>query len=335
MTTPNILVLLDTADTQLTSAGLELLTLANTLGTPVAVSFHEPSATALEQVRTYGVSRFLVAALDGDISPHITPAAAEALAGVVKETTARVVLASPTFQNKEVVARLAHAIGAGLVIDTVTVGFEGDDFVGYKRVFAGSWDIDCKVVTDVAVATVRANAVIPTPPAQPAADVQVETVTVTPSALATSVSLVSRTVHPPIHGGVGRPRLAEAPYVVAGGRGTLGDFSQVEELADALGGAVGATRDAVDEGWIEHDAQIGQTGVTVAPRVYIGAGISGAPHHRGGMQASGVIVSVNSDPDCPLFEISDFAVVGELQDVLPQAAAAIREYKASQGEASA
>ncbi len=101
------------------------------------------------------------------------------------------------------------------------------------------------------------------------------------------------------------------------------------ELADALGAAVGATRDAVYEGW--HDQFVGQTGVTVAPRVYIGAGISGAPHHRGGMQASQVIVAVNNDPECPLFEISDFAVVGDLADVLPQAAEVLREHRASQG----
>ena len=115
--------------------------------------------------------------------------------------------------------------------------------------------------------------------------------------------------------------------VVAGGRGTMGDFGPVENLADALGAALGATRDCVDEGWIDHDAQIGQTGVTIAPRLYIGAGISGAPHHRGGMQASEIIVAVNSDPETPIFEICDFAVVGDLADVLPQATEAIEAYK--------
>ncbi|ACV09370.1 electron transfer flavoprotein subunit alpha/FixB family protein [Jonesia denitrificans] len=325
-----IVVLLDTADTQLTSAGLELLTLANSLGEPVPVSFTEPSEATLAQLREYGVTRTYVVDFPAEASSCVAPVAAEGVQAVVNEVQGRVVLASPTFQNKEIAARAAYLLGAGLVIDTVTVGFEGDAFVGYKRVFAGSWDVNCTVVTDVAVATVRANAVVPTPVDVPSSHVDVQRLTVVPSATASSTVLVSRTVHPAIHGGVNRPRLAEAAYVVAGGRGTNGDFSHVEELADALGGAVGATRDAVDEGWIEHDAQIGQTGVTVAPRVYIGAGISGAPHHRGGMQASGVVIAVNSDPDCPLFDISDFAIVGELQDVLPQAAAAIREYKAAQ-----
>jgi electron transfer flavoprotein alpha subunit len=114
--------------------------------------------------------------------------------------------------------------------------------------------------------------------------------------------------------------------VVLGGRGTEGDFAAVEELADVLGAAVGTTRDCVDEGWQPHDAQVGQTGVTIAPRLYIGAGISGAPHHHGGMQASGTIVAVNVDPDAPLVQIADFAVIGDLQEILPAAAAAIREH---------
>ena len=94
-----------------------------------------------------------------------------------------------------------------------------------------------------------------------------------------------------------------------------------------LGGAVGATRVATDEGWIEHDAQIGQTGVTIAPRLYVGVGVSGAVHHRGGMQAAGTIVAVNSDPDAPIFEIADLGIVGDLFTVVPQAAAEIRRLK--------
>ncbi|WP_435300489.1 electron transfer flavoprotein subunit alpha/FixB family protein [Timonella sp. A28] len=330
MTQPNVLVLLDTPEAELRSAAKELLTLARGIGNPVAVALAEPSETTVEQLKEYGVAQLLVAHIQGETSVHLSPVAAEALALAVEKIQARAVLASPTFENKEIAARLAYAIGAGLVIDTVTVGLEGSDFIGYKRVFAGAWDIDCKITTPVAVATVRANAVVPTPAETPAQTIVREDYDVQPSELAQSVVLVSRTEHPPIAGGTGRPKLAEAAYVVAGGRGTGGDFGPVEELADVLGGAVGATRDAVDEGWIEHDAQIGQTGVTVAPRVYIGAGISGAPHHRGGMQASGVIIAVNSDADAPIFEISDFGVVGELADVLPQAAQAIREYKASQ-----
>jgi len=116
--------------------------------------------------------------------------------------------------------------------------------------------------------------------------------------------------------------------VVVGGRGTQGDFSAVEDLADALGAAVGATRDATDEGWMPHEVMVGQTGVTISPRLYVGAGVSGAVHHRGGMQASGLVVAVNNDPDAPIFEFADFGVVGDLFEVLPQAAAEIRRLRA-------
>jgi electron transfer flavoprotein alpha subunit len=125
----------------------------------------------------------------------------------------------------------------------------------------------------------------------------------------------------------GRPELSEARVVVVGGRGVEGDFSPVEELADVLGGAVGATRVATDEGWIDHSAQIGQTGVSIAPRLYIGAGVSGAIHHRSGMQAAEVIVAVNTDQDAPIFEFADLGIVGDLTEVLPQAAAEIRRLR--------
>ena len=132
--------------------------------------------------------------------------------------------------------------------------------------------------------------------------------------------LVERTERTPS----GRPDLSAAQVVVVGGRGTEGDFSLVAELADVLGGAVGATRVATDEGWIDHEAQIGQTGVTVSPRLYIGAGVSGAVHHRGGMQSAGTIVAVNNDPEAPIFEIADLGIVGDLQTVLPAATQELR-----------
>jgi len=138
------------------------------------------------------------------------------------------------------------------------------------------------------------------------------------------VRVVERTARP----SSGRPDVGEAEIVVVGGRGTQGDFSAVEDLADALGAAVGATRDATDEGWMPHEVMVGQTGVTISPRLYVGAGVSGAVHHRGGMQASGLVVAVNNDPDAPIFEFADFGVVGDLFEVLPQAAAEIRRLRA-------
>ena len=266
--------------------------------------------------------RVVELAVDGE--PHLTGVAAHALTRVTDG--ARVLLARATFAHKEVLARLALLTGAGLIIDAAQVrDGESGSIVGAKRVFAGTWDLVCEVRSPLALLTVRPNAVHPsevlatTTPSVERLAVPAEEA----SAAAGGVRLVSRTVHE-VDAEAG-PALAEAASVVAGGRGTGGDFGPVRDLADALGAAVGSTRDCVDEGWIEHDTQIGQTGVTISPRLYVGAGVSGAPHHRGGMQASEVIVAVNSDPECPIFEICDFAVVGDLATVLPQAAAAIRE----------
>ena len=326
----SVLVLLDTPAEGLRSPARELLTLARGLGRTTAVALSAPSEATLSGLAAHGVELLLVAdvgALDPSVT-HLSPVAAEALEVALATAGADVVLLSSSFVNKEVAARLARATGAGLVLDVAGVSDDPAQggLVGSKRVFAGSWDVACAVTAPVAVFTVRANAVVAAD-APARTQVVVEPFSVLPSASATAASLVARTQHEAPVGGSGRPALAEAAYVVAGGRGTLGEFGPVEDLADALGAAVGATRDAVDEGWVGHDAQIGQTGVTIAPRVYIGAGISGAPHHRGGMQASGVIIAVNNDPDSPIFEIADFGVVGDLADVLPQAAAEIRRHK--------
>jgi electron transfer flavoprotein alpha subunit len=125
----------------------------------------------------------------------------------------------------------------------------------------------------------------------------------------------------------GRPELTEAAIVVAGGRGTGGDFSEVEGLADVLGAAVGASRAAVDSGWYPHTFQVGQTGKTVSPQLYVAAGISGAIQHRAGMQTSKTIIAVNKDEEAPIFELVDFGVVGDLKAVLPQATEEINKRK--------
>jgi electron transfer flavoprotein alpha subunit len=180
------------------------------------------------------------------------------------------------------------------------------------------------VRTDLAVVLVKAGAVVSRhvdAEAPLAPEVRAREVAV--SGRATRVRVVERTPQAPSD----RPDLGSADVVVVGGRGTEGDFGPLEALADEIGGAVGATRVATDEGWIGHEAQIGQTGVTVSPRLYVGAGVSGAVHHRGGMQASGTIVAVNSDPEAPIFEIADYGVVGDLFAVLPQLTEELRRLR--------
>ncbi len=327
MTNRTVLVLLDTPDTELHAPVLELLTFARRIGRVEAVALGAPSVATLAQLGAYGVETVrqpeLPAASRGEVC-GLTPVIAEVLAAAVQFCDADAVLLTSSFPNKEVAARLAHLIQAGLVIDAVAVADDDGRIVTTQRAFSGSWEVACAVTAHRAVLTMQANSVTPEPAAEAVAT-EVDGFGVEVSEAATAAGRVSRTVRPARDDA--RPALGEAAVVVAGGRGTNGDFGPVMELADALGAAVGATRDAVYEGWF--DQFIGQTGVTVAPRVYIGAGISGAAHHRGGMQAAQVIIAVNNDPECPLFEISDFAVVGDLADVLPQAAEAIREYRQS------
>ncbi|MBD5786242.1 electron transfer flavoprotein subunit alpha/FixB family protein [Cellulosimicrobium terreum] len=325
-----VLVLLDTAGSELRSSALELITVGRSLGRVEAVALEAPSLEVLAQLGAHGVALVRQAepssggaVVTGD-DAHLTPVVAEILAAATRASHADAVLLTSSFPNKEAAARLAFLADAGLVIDASALDDDGTNLTAGKRVFAGSWDVRSEILTDPAVLTFRANSVVPQP-ADAAVATEVEALRVELSPVATAARMVSRTVHETA--GAGRPALGEAAVVVTGGRGTNGDFGPVLELADALGAAVGATRDVVYEGWF--DQFVGQTGVTVAPRLYIGAGVSGAPHHRGGMQASQVVVAVNSDPECPLFEISDFAVVGDLADVLPQAAQVIREHRES------
>jgi electron transfer flavoprotein alpha subunit len=324
MTNRTVLVLLDPA-AEVRSGVQELLTIGRSLGRVEAVTLESPSVEALAQLGAYGVETVHQAELPAEVrddARHLPAVVAATLAAAVRLTDADVVLAASTFAAKEATALVARDLGAGLIIDAAGVTEDAQGrIVGAKRVFAGAWDTTSVVTTDVAVLTVRANAVVPKP-ADAAVATEVEGFAVTVDApLPTVVERV------PVVRDAARPTLEEAATVIAGGRGTNGDFGPVEELADALGAAVGASRDAVFEGWF--DRYVGQTGVTIAPRLYIGAGISGAPHHRGGMQASQVVVAVNSDPEAPIFEICDFAVVGDLADVLPQAAEAIRAHQAA------
>lgn len=321
MTTPT-LVYAARAEVQLADSTLEALTLARTLGEPIAVTTGAPCERVLDQLARAGVDRVLV----GDLAPAdalLAPAVAGVLAAAHSHVgaTADVLLPS-SFAGKEIAAHTAHLLGAGLLVDVAGLRRGAAGLEGTKRAFAGTWTCDCAATTPSAVATIRPNAVAHTPAEHAGAPV-VETLDVSVR-LPPGLAVTERRVH----AGAGRPDLAEAAYVVAGGRGTYGDFGPVEELADALGAAVGTTRDCVEEGWIGHELQIGQTGVTIAPRVYIGAGISGAPHHHGGMQAAGVVIAVNIDEEAPLVHLADFAVIGDAAGVLTEAAEAIRAHRA-------
>jgi electron transfer flavoprotein alpha subunit len=320
------LVLVDQHDGALSSPTRELLTIARAVApgqAPVAVWLGEAGDAALAELGAFGVGTVYVPDF-GDVSPFVAAAAAEAIAAVVEAAAPSALLFSSTFENKEIAAFLAVRLGTGVLADGTGVRVDdAGDVIVEKTVFAGTWTTRCAVTGGTALIGLKPHATEPEEVAAPTRPA-VETVAVPFTPAASAVRVVERTER---HASGGRPELPEARVVVVGGRGTEGDFSLVEELADVLGAAVGAPRVATDEGWIDHSAQIGQTGVTIAPKLYIGAGVSGAIHHRSGMQAAETIIAVNTDSDAPIFELADLGIVGDLNDVLPQASAELRRLR--------
>jgi electron transfer flavoprotein alpha subunit len=305
-----VLVLVEHGDGAVKKVTGELLTLARELGTPSAVwvgpGFSDAAAAALGE---YGAPTVYVAG-DAALAEHPVAPAVDVLAHLVSAKAPAAVLVSSSADGKEIAGRLAVRTSSGIVTDAVAIT---PDLVATQSVFGGSTIVHSTVTRGVPIFTVRPNSTPPVPaPATPA----VEQVSVTLSDAATKARITGRTAA--TRGG--RPELAEAAIVVSGGRGVGGPegFGVIEALADALGAAVGASRAATDAGWYPHQYQVGQTGKTVSPQLYIANGISGAIQHRAGMQTSKTIVVVNKDAEAPIFELADFGVVGDLFAVVPQ-----------------
>jgi electron transfer flavoprotein alpha subunit len=313
-----VLVFIDNPGNPLKKSSLELLTLARSLGESVVALNGELHGDVAAAFADYGVSTVLRPSAQ-DLDDYLVAPKAAYLAAAAESTGATIVLLDNSPEGKEIAARLGIRLGAGVITDVVGVDADG---TAHKSVLAGSYNTACKASTPVSVLTVKANNVNPEP--APAATTP-ETVTVeVPAGSSASAARITAREQKVASG---RPDLTDARIVVAGGRGVDGDFGPVEELADALGAAVGASRAATDAGWISHDAQVGQTGKTVSPQLYISAGISGAIQQKAGMQTAKVIVAVNKDAESPVFEIADFGIVGDLFDVLPQATAEIKKRK--------
>jgi electron transfer flavoprotein alpha subunit len=314
-----VLVLVDSADGIVKKSTFELLTAARSLGEPSAVVVGAPgTAAALTgQLAEYGAGKVYVAESD-DIADYSVAPKAEALAAVVAQASPAAVLVAATAENKEVAARLAFKIGSGVLTDAVAVDSDG----ATQSIFGGGITVQAKVAQGVPVVAVRPNSYAPEPASGAAEEVAVAFEL---SHAAKAAKVLDRVVEAK----GARPQLSDASVVVSGGRGigNADNFKIIEELADTLGAAVGASRAVVDAGWVPHTMQVGQTGVTVSPQLYIAVGISGAIQHRAGMQTSKTIVAINKDPEAPIFELADFGVVGDLFTVAPQLAEEISKRK--------
>jgi electron transfer flavoprotein alpha subunit len=308
-----ILVLVDHADGAVRKPTFEMLTIARRLGEPSAV-FIGPAAAAaaaVEAVKGYGAAKVYVVD-DTEIRGYLVAPKAEALAQIAGTAAPGAVLITSSVEGKEIAARLAIKLGSGLVTDAVDVQAGDGGPVATQSVFSGNYTLTGTVTHGTPIITVKPNAAAPE---EAAGAGTVENVTVTVSAAAKTAQIIAAQPKQ----ASGRPELTEAAVVVSGGRGTGGDFGPVDAMADALGGAVGASRAAVDSGWVAHSLQVGQTGKTVSPQLYVAAGISGAIQHRAGMQTSKTIIAVNKDEEAPIFELVDLGIVGDLHTVLPAA----------------
>ena len=314
-----VLVLVDHVGGSVRKTTNEMLTIARRLGEPSAVFIGQLSDDATAALKQYGAEKIYVVDPNA-VGPYLVTPKAEVLAQLVEKISPAAVLMSASAEGKEIGARLAVKTDSGIITDAVDVESDGGTPVTTQSVFAGSYTVKAKVTKGTPIIAVKPNSAAPEA-VDGAGTVEEVSVTISDAAKGAQMTGVEPKK------ASGRPELTEAAIVVAGGRGTGGNFEPVEALADSLGAAVGASRAAVDSGWYPHSFQIGQTGKVVSPQLYVANGISGAIQHRAGMQTSKTIVAVNKDGEAPIFELADLGVVGDLFKVVPQAIEEIRKRK--------
>jgi electron transfer flavoprotein alpha subunit len=318
-----VLVLAEhTADGEVKKVTCELLTAARRLGSASVVWAGPGAEAGRERLAEFGADRVYVAE-GAEFGDYVVAPAVELLASLVAEKAPVAVLLAGTLEGKEIAGRLAVKTASGVLTDAtdVTAGPDGAP-VAEQPNFGGAITVHSRVVRGTPVIAVRPNAITAEAAAGPA---EIVPVTVALSEAAKAAKITEYVVAEKGE----RPDLTEAQIVVSGGRGTgsAEGFGVIEQLADALGAAVGASRAVTDAGWYPHQFQVGQTGKTVSPQLYLAAGISGAIQHRAGMQTSKTIIAINKDPEAPIFEITDFGIVGDLFQVVPQLIEEIGKHK--------
>jgi len=307
-------------DGKLRKATLHALSAGKKLAEKTGAQLHAvvlaKDATPLaEELKGYGPA--VVHAASAPLFEHylaetFTPAIAQ-LADSIK---ADFVGAASTAMGKDLLPRVAAKLNAAMASDVMKIEGSGADIVFTRPMWAGSVIADVKLTTPVKAFTVRATE-FPVAEKSGAGEVRPFAPNVDAASIRSAFVEFKEVKS-------ARPQLTEARVVVSGGRGTKGDFKEIEALADELGAAVGASRAVVDAGWVPNDLQVGQTGKVVAPQLYIAAGISGAIQHVAGMKGSKTIVAINNNPEAPIFQIADYGLVGDLFKVLPELRAAIK-----------
>lgn len=312
----NILTFIElSASGVIRSAAAELLGAAAKLGRPTAVVVVAPGAGTgvdiAEQLGALGAEEVFIAEAEGTGQVLISPQLAGVQAALAALTPVAV-LAAHSVEGREVAARLAIRLGSGICLDSVDVRNEAGRIIATHSVYGGAYTVE-STMEGLPILTVRQGSIDDrATPTQ---------CTVTTAALSLPEGPTASIESHEEATGVGvRPELRGAARVVSGGRGlaTKEKFALVEGLADALGAAVGASRAAVDAGFTGHAAQVGQTGITVSPQLYVALGISGAIQHRAGMQTAKTIVAINKDAEAPIFDVADFGIVGDVFTVVPQ-----------------
>ena len=311
----DVFLLVDHEGGKVAKTASELATFAKRAGSPIAIILSGNAGTDALATQLAGTEiEKIIAVESDDFATHGIPAMVDALAQLADARKPSAVLVASSARGKEIAGRLAVRLNSGIITDAIDVAA---DLGTTQSVFGGSFTVSSRISRGIPIITVRPSAVEGATTSNAPA---VEKVNLSISDSAKLVKISN--VQPAVKGG--RPELTEAKIVISGGRGTNGDFTQVEAMADLLGAAVGASRAATDAGWYPHTHQVGQTGKTVSPQLYVACGISGAIQHRAGMQTSKTIVAINKDPEAPIFDLADFGVVGDLFAVLPQAREAIQ-----------
>ena len=314
----SVLFLVDHIDGTILKSAAELATFGKRWGSVSALILCAPGegSRLAEQLNNSPVDSLFIVE-DGSFASAGIAAMVDVTSQIMSMKSPDALFISSTARGKEIAARVAVRTESGLITDAVDVTSDG---IATQSIFGGSYLVKSKITHGKAIITIRPSSIDP------------ESVESSPSSETLSLSInpgahvaTITQVKPAVKGG--RPELTEAKIVISGGRGTNGDFAPIEKLADTLGAAVGASRAATDAGWYPHSHQVGQTGKTVSPQLYIACGISGAIQHRAGMQTSKTIVAINKDPEAPIFDLADFGVVGDLFVVVPQAQAALAAKK--------